>query len=251
MKKRLLTVAAVAAMSTMMSMTALAAGWQKNDTGWWWQNDDGSWHANGWQWIDSNGDGTAECYYFDANGYMMANTTTPDGYTVNADGAWVQGGVVYTKQVGQSTQPAQTAEVQYNEYGVNVAAMDMMMHSREENSKYGEVAVDDLVSYVQVYYANGLKVRYPGEGSGMLKTVAGVQYDINSGTKTNNPKQLFQYFDPSLSDAEEVIRMLKGHGYEEGFYGAYEYADGDVMIKVGGETIVWSFGVRGPSAWLQ
>lgn len=100
MKKRLL-VAVVAAMSTMMSMTAFAGmgSWQQNETGWWWQRNDGSYPAGEWKWIDGDGDGTAESYYFDGNGYLATNTTTPDGYTVNADGAWVQDGVVQKRQV--------------------------------------------------------------------------------------------------------------------------------------------------------
>ena len=43
--------------------------------------------VNGWRWIDGNQDGVSECYYFDAEGWLTS-TTTPDGYTVNADGAW-------------------------------------------------------------------------------------------------------------------------------------------------------------------
>lgn len=94
-------VALVMAMTMVVgsSMTVLAAGWQQNATGWWWQNDNGSWPANCWQWLDGNGDGVAECYYFNGDGYMLANTTTPDGYTVNADGAWTVNGVVQTKSV--------------------------------------------------------------------------------------------------------------------------------------------------------
>lgn len=94
-------VALVMAMTMVVgsNMTVFAAGWQQNTTGWRWQNDDGSWHANGWQWLDGNGDGVAECYYFNGDGYMLANTTTPDGYTVNADGAWSVNGEIQTKQV--------------------------------------------------------------------------------------------------------------------------------------------------------
>ena len=29
-------------------------------------------------------------YYMGADGYMLTDTTTPDGYYVNADGVWVQ-----------------------------------------------------------------------------------------------------------------------------------------------------------------
>ncbi|MSS38739.1 hypothetical protein [Clostridium porci] len=100
MKKRLL-LAATAVMSMAMSMTAFAGmgSWQQNATGWWWQRTDNSYPASEWKWIDGNGDGTVESYYFDGNGYLITNTTTPDGYTVNADGAWVQDGVVQKRQV--------------------------------------------------------------------------------------------------------------------------------------------------------
>ena len=58
----------------------------------------------GWQWIDSNGDGVAECYYFseDADhvlGHLYKNTKTPDGYTVNSQGQWTENGFVVTKKL--------------------------------------------------------------------------------------------------------------------------------------------------------
>lgn len=53
--------------------------------------------AGQWQWQDVNGDGISECYYYDDNGTMLTNTTTPDGYTVDSNGAWVVNGVVQTQ----------------------------------------------------------------------------------------------------------------------------------------------------------
>lgn len=44
----------------------------------------------------------AECYYFGPDGYCLINTTTPDGYTVNADGAWVVNGVIQTKNLSSN-----------------------------------------------------------------------------------------------------------------------------------------------------
>ena len=58
------------------SVVTFAGQWQQEGIGWKYQNDDSSYVTNGWQWIDGNQDGVAECYYFDANGYMLANTTT-------------------------------------------------------------------------------------------------------------------------------------------------------------------------------
>lgn len=80
-----------------MCIPAFAGQWVSNTTGWWWQNDDGSWPANSWQWLDGNKDGVSEFYYFGKDGYLLVNTTTPDGYKVNADGAWTDNGVIQTK----------------------------------------------------------------------------------------------------------------------------------------------------------
>lgn len=86
--------------TTGPGVSTTAAGWQKNDTGWWYATNAAmtTWHSNGWQWLDGNHDGIAECYYFDQNGYALTNTTTPDGYQVNGDGAWIVNGVVQTRQ---------------------------------------------------------------------------------------------------------------------------------------------------------
>ena len=103
MKKIKTTVAAVLAATMVLSssIVAFAGQWQQEGTAWKYQNDDNTYTANGWQWIDG------KRYYFDANGYMAANkwignyyvgsngamltnTTTPDGYQVGGDGAWIQ-----------------------------------------------------------------------------------------------------------------------------------------------------------------
>ena len=60
----------------------------------------------GWNWIDDNGDGIAECYYFETvsnghKGMLYKNTTTPDGYKVNEKGQWTENGVVITREVAK------------------------------------------------------------------------------------------------------------------------------------------------------
>lgn len=84
-------------------MTAQAGEWKMQNGRWWYANDDGSWPQDGWQWIDGNGDEIGECYYFDHDGYLLVSTTTPDGYTVNADGAWVIINNVQTRFMNDST----------------------------------------------------------------------------------------------------------------------------------------------------
>ena len=78
-------------------------GTGENAGKWQWLNADGSLLKEGWYWLDGNLDGTAECYYFDENGWMFANKQTPDGFTVNADGAWVENGIIQTKSVTKTS----------------------------------------------------------------------------------------------------------------------------------------------------
>lgn len=75
-----------------MAMTSFAGQWQENDQGWWYQNDDGSYPADGWQWING------KSYYFDSHGYCLMDTVTPDGYTVDASGAWTVNGIVQIQE---------------------------------------------------------------------------------------------------------------------------------------------------------
>lgn len=116
--------AVITAVTLQPNDTYAASGWQKNSTGWWWENADGSYPANAWKQINGT------WYYFDGSGYMttgwqkvgdtwyymdasgamqtgwvkvgdtwyymyssgaMASSTVIDGYTLNADGAWITG----------------------------------------------------------------------------------------------------------------------------------------------------------------
>ena len=71
----------------------LHTGWMKDPSGsWYFMNtvpgSDFGVMLTGWQWIDNS------CYYFGTDatgniGKLYRNTTTPDGYSVNADGRWV------------------------------------------------------------------------------------------------------------------------------------------------------------------
>ena len=66
--------------------THLQSQHSEDNKGWWIENPDGSYLMN--QWYQSPESGL--WYYMGADGYMLTNTTTPDGCMVNADGVWVQ-----------------------------------------------------------------------------------------------------------------------------------------------------------------
>ena len=135
MKRTFKKLAVLASMVIMMVATSISAyaaesindgTWKQNETGWWYEFVDGSYLTNGWYWVDGNHDEVYECYYFDGNGYMAANTTIGSDM-VDANGAWVVNGVVQTKKI-ESTEvsaedvklPRETATQQneetYNDY---------------------------------------------------------------------------------------------------------------------------------------
>lgn len=60
--------------------------WMQNEVGWWIQYQDGTYMVNDWYCSPASG----LWYYMGTDGYMLTNTVTPDGYTVNADGVWIQ-----------------------------------------------------------------------------------------------------------------------------------------------------------------
>ena len=60
--------------------------WKSNSKGWWVDKKSGGYLTNAWFQSPVSG----LWYYMGADGYMLTNTTTPDGYKVNASGVWVK-----------------------------------------------------------------------------------------------------------------------------------------------------------------
>ena len=103
MKKYGIKLALAAAVFCMaMPFASFAGTWKSDANGMWYQFDDGTYPKERWAWIDTDNDGMAESFYFDSNGYVLRNTTTPDGYQVNRIGAWVVGGEVKQKAGGET-----------------------------------------------------------------------------------------------------------------------------------------------------
>ncbi len=82
MRKTKLFIATIA-MSMVLSSAAMAGTWTQDTTGWYYQNDDGSYPTNSW--IKENG----KLYYLKSDGYMATGwLTTTDGkwYYMNSTG---------------------------------------------------------------------------------------------------------------------------------------------------------------------
>lgn len=101
MTRKFLTLAVFSSAISLFSNIAVFAGqWTSDNIGHRYQNDDGSYTASNWinyngQWyyLNENGYMAANAwignYYVGADGAMLTNTITPDGYQVGADGAWI------------------------------------------------------------------------------------------------------------------------------------------------------------------
>ena len=82
--KKIRVLIGTAILSASMSMVAFAGEWKHEPTGWWYQNDDKSYPVSCWKEIDG------KQYYFDEKGWLLMNTTTPDGKQVDSNGAFIQ-----------------------------------------------------------------------------------------------------------------------------------------------------------------
>lgn len=111
---------------TILSTMPVYAGWEQTGATWKYQNTDKTYMTNTWAWLDGNNDGISECYYFGADGIMLSNVTTADGYLINANGQWVVNNVVQTKTTTQAPPeteaPTKPSRSYYNEDGSPNAA---------------------------------------------------------------------------------------------------------------------------------
>lgn len=167
--KKLIGFAAVAAFSSVMAFSAMAGVWKQDNVGWWYDNGNGTYPSNSWQWIDGDNNGTAECYYFDRTGYMLANTTTPDGYQVNSSGAWVENGTVKTRNVratGQTTYTKSNSKSEEKKSNSNSNNSNRQNSSdtrgetkkKEKKSQYLLYKEDALYSNLDLYKYKSIQV---------------------------------------------------------------------------------------------
>lgn len=128
MKKQLKITAALTAvisMAVIPSMVSMAETWKYDIKGWQVENDDHSYLTN--QWYQSPSSGL--WYYLGADGYMLTNTTTPDGYYVDENGVWNQAAnpditqnAVNTKDTAAVRQAAEAYNSWINSHDGNIAS---------------------------------------------------------------------------------------------------------------------------------
>lgn len=71
-------------LSISFCFNVFAGKWIQDNNGWKYQEDDKSYPVSTWKQISGN------WYYFNEGGYMLSDTITPDGYTIDKSGEWIQ-----------------------------------------------------------------------------------------------------------------------------------------------------------------
>lgn len=100
MRKKLLVLGLSMAGVLMLSNSAFADEWKRNNVGWWYQESTGAYPTSRWSniggkwyYFDNVGymvhDKWIGDYYLGSDGAMLTSTVTPDGYRVDTSGKWI------------------------------------------------------------------------------------------------------------------------------------------------------------------
>lgn len=187
-----------------LAINSFAGTWEQDALGWKYKNDTGAYVTSNWEWIDTNGDGSQECFYFNELGYMLVNSFAPDGSQVNANGEWVVNGVVQHKSANVIT----NNNNQMHEYKEGVLGIDDSIKSYKDLNVTGSTSQEAAHNILSQF-----KIR--------CQTVANNLYNENLSD--------IKVTDWSQSDKQEVLTDYDS--YLSGFYDDYEIQVDYVMAK--------------------
>ncbi len=145
--KRLAVGIVAAAMLMTSTATAFAAEWKQNETGWWYENEDGTYPVNSW--VQVNG----VWYFFNQEGYMSTGWGWDNGnwYFTNSDGAMLTGWVVVDNK-GYYLNPISDG------YKGAMATGTKMIDGEEYTFEESGACTSEYQGPSEEYYGNGQQV---------------------------------------------------------------------------------------------
>ena len=265
MKRGIVVLAAALSMSMGMSVVSYAASWEHDSKGWWyitddykypvsqWRNIDGNWYyfnssgytLTGWQWIDGKSyffnDGRNKSFPYSA---MLKSTKSPDGYDLNADGAWTQNGVVMTKSgeaglsVAQGISGENSGEradlfLKLNEYRKSkglpqMAVSNELMIAAQQRAKETATSFSHTRPDGQKFFTvNNITDRYEG-----LSEIITMDNSASTDMKINSFK----------NSQKHNELMLQSEGYIENLPASTIYAGVGYYYSNGNYYVVMIFG---------
>jgi len=249
-----------------MSLTAFAGQWKSDNKGYWYQNNDNSYPVLSWQEIDG------KWYYFGSDGYMAAsqwvgnyyvgsdgamliNTTTPDGYQVNATGAWVENGTVKTRNVratGQTTYTKSNSKSEEKKSNSNSNnsnrqnSSDTRGETKKKEKKSQYLLYDEKYSYIGGFYTGKEKTKQVTDGATWTDTIVlgigGMMEFSNEAGYTRLRATVAPGFDSSISKEKKGEFIVYGDAgvvlYESGEVVAGETEPFDIEVDISGQSKV-------------
>ncbi len=203
MKKWFLTATAAGMLTMAMTMPVMAAEWKQDQTGWWYQYDDGSYAKDGWSWIDGR------CYYFSNEGYCLLDTVTPDGYTVDASGAWTVDGVVQVQE--DQAAAGETAAA---------ASEQISVGSLTFTAPEGFVKAEELSSDTTCYFVNGSMDAIVGVVSEQFPDMGGYEGLVET---------MEEYVLDNAMETFGTVDEKTTNQFTSGTWYRYRYADAEAM----------------------
>ena len=229
MKRKLITIIASAALSLSMAFSSFAGCWY----------DDGSYPTNTWLWVQDGEKDYYKHYYFNQDGYLLKNSTAPNGSSVNEKGEQLLNGsprnayfrvdnnsnkFAYVLNYGSvPTQKIPAGSMGYGEQSICNIVLDLLSHPRlEEISKYEPFMTSYEIS----------RFERPGQFASVYTTYKDIPYSViyyadsriaDPTGKINytplsvnyigsNFREVFPDF-PSASDGISCASLLKQKGY--------------------------------------
>lgn len=209
-KKWFLTAMAAGLLTMALAMPVFAAEWKQDETGWWYQNDDGSYLKDGWNWIDGR------CYYFDGAGYCLLDTVTPDGYTVDASGAWTVDGVVQVQESGDavSAESSESTEawLEFTDQGGSQVAVGTLTFTIPG----GFMKAEALSSASTIYFVNDSMDAIVGIVCEPIPDVYGYESLVDA---------MGEHFLDAAMQTFGTIDEKTTHTFESGIWHRYRYSD--------------------------
>lgn len=195
MKKRWLAMTAVAAALTLSTgMTAFAAGWQQDSTGWFYQYEDGSYAWCGW--FTDPADNSI--YYLDPDGYMMSDTVV-EGYRLGSDGRRIE---KTAEELAKETQKKKETASK-NTPGKQLAAADLAADAAKEKESVA------ATSNVRKVFQSEMKVFMDRAFNSVLKGYyANKNEDFNGSTSLTVYETIYDY---TSLDGRQILNASLWH----------------------------------------
>lgn len=172
--------AAVSLENIVQSIPTSAGRWVQYEDGRWAHiNSDYSYTTDNWQQIEG------KWYYFDADGYMLADTTTPDGNLVGADGVWIENNETFAEgqnsAVGGETDKSKAFAAYYDFLKAEIANNGKPIRERDLLGMYSNKVKN--VRDGRILYAYLLDVTGDGVEELIIKKIINAESEYVTDSK--------------------------------------------------------------------